>query len=60
MTLKSDISVDIWGENAETCFLFVFCLFMGTDYGLVCRHVASLFLRRMCLNGFLGTGILPL
>jgi len=60
MTLKSDINVDIWGENAETCFLFVFCLFMGTDYGLVCRHVASLFLGRMCLNGFLGTGILPL
>jgi len=47
MKLKSDIGVDIGGEDAEIC-LVLFCMSM---WGLTCfcRCVAGLFGGRMCL-----------
>jgi len=60
MKLKSNISVDIGGEDAETCFVCSFLYVHGGDYNLLCRRVTGLFLGRMCRYGTLGTRILSL
>jgi len=57
LMLKSSFSIDIGGEDAETCFVFVY----GDRIAVwLCRLVAGLFFRRVCLMGFLGHGCLLL
>jgi len=70
LMLKHNFSIDIGGENAEICFLFViggedaetcFVFVYGDRVAVwLCRPVAGLFLRRVCLMGFLGLGCLLL